>query len=58
MGSLVTAVLCHLNSIVTLLESEFETDGVVLKRRLATDQLPAVDSLPSGKRYLSPGPAR
>jgi DNA-binding NarL/FixJ family response regulator len=29
-------------------------DGVVLKRCLATDLLPALDALRAGKRYLSP----
>ena len=29
-------------------------EGVVLKSRLATDLLPAVDALRGGKRYLSP----
>jgi len=29
-------------------------DGIVLKRNLATDLLPAVDALRAGKRYLSP----
>jgi DNA-binding NarL/FixJ family response regulator len=30
-------------------------DAVVLKRSLATDLMPAVDALLTGKRYLSPG---
>jgi DNA-binding NarL/FixJ family response regulator len=33
-------------------------DGVVLKRSLGTDLLPAVDALRGGKRYLSPGLSR
>ena len=31
------------------------TDGVVLKRSLATELMPAVDALLAGERYLSPG---
>ena len=30
-------------------------DGVVLKRNLATDLMPAVEALRAGKRYVSPG---
>jgi DNA-binding NarL/FixJ family response regulator len=30
-------------------------DGVVLKRSLGTDLMPAVDALLAGKRYISPG---
>ena len=33
-------------------------DGVVLKRVLVTDLLPAIEALRSGKRYLSPGISR
>jgi two-component system invasion response regulator UvrY len=33
-------------------------DGVVLKRRLGTDLIPAVEALLAGKRYLSPGVSR
>jgi len=32
-------------------------DGVVLKRSLATDLLPAVDALLAGQRYISPAAA-
>lgn len=33
-------------------------NGVVLKRSLATDLLPAIEALLAGKRYLSPGISR
>jgi DNA-binding NarL/FixJ family response regulator len=32
-------------------------DGLVLKRAIATDLLPAVDALAGGQRYVSPGVA-
>jgi DNA-binding NarL/FixJ family response regulator len=32
-------------------------DGIVLKRAIATDLLPAVDALLAGKRYVSPAAA-
>lgn len=33
------------------------TDGLVLKRAIATDLLPAVDALLAGRRYVSPAAA-
>ena len=41
----------------TVVEAALEAgaDGLVLKRAIATDLLPAVDALLAGRRYISPG---
>jgi DNA-binding NarL/FixJ family response regulator len=53
-GSKVLMITVHDESTVAKAALAAGADAVVLKSRLATDLLPAVDALREGKRYLSP----
>jgi DNA-binding NarL/FixJ family response regulator len=54
-GSKVLMLTVHDEATVAQAALTAGAEGVVLKSRLATDLLPAVDALRGGKRFLSPG---
>ena len=53
-GSKVLMLTVHDEATVAQAALTAGAEGVVLKSKLATDLLPAVDALRAGKRYLSP----
>lgn len=57
-GSKVLLLSVHSDPSVAEAGMRAGADGVVLKRSIATDLLPAVDALLAGRRYLSPGVRR
>lgn len=54
-GSKVLVLTVHDEPTVAAAALSAGAGAVVLKRRLATDLLPAIDALLAGDRYLSPG---
>jgi DNA-binding NarL/FixJ family response regulator len=57
-GSKVLVLTVHDQATVAEAVLVAGANGVVIKRSLATDLLPAVDALRAGRRYLSPGLSR
>jgi DNA-binding NarL/FixJ family response regulator len=57
-GSKVLMLTVHDEVTVAAAALDAGAEAVVLKSRLSTDLLPAVDALRAGTRYLSPGLAR
>ena len=53
-GSKVLMLTVHDEATVAMAALAAGAEAVVLKSRLATDLLPAVDALRAGRRYLSP----
>ena len=57
-GTKVLLLSVHDEPTVAAAAAAAGADGLVLKRAIATDLLPAIDALAGGQRYVSPGVAR